>query len=978
MHYLQRLFTVILLTLSLVSLCSTVNAQERLYSEYEYDEVGNIIKRTQDLSGDAPSISSIEPSVVRQNQRLNLTLVGAGLRGATLNNPDGFFTFSNIQSSNEQITLSLTVDKDAEEGPSQISVSTGLGTDFVSLQILTELPDLRVSPTPLVLETGTTSVLNISLSKIDVLDHNVSVSIADINIASVDVSSFNFVQGDIVADMAMSLTAVANGRTKLNFESSTLGSYAYDLTVTDDVFELTPGEQYNSYGSVIGVNRLFTPPPPALVAVGPFIAELRISKIAAVTSNDTNNFVVANQVGMLKGSFLNTISPNAIGSGAIGQTITLAGQGLQAVDDVSILPADGVTISGVNVAASGEQVTLELDVAENTPLLLRQIVIAATGDKVPAANQMADRIYIGGLTPTSNSVSPIYFNRGDIRKVTVRGQHLQSVRSVGFDDESDLVFSKPVVNSDGTELSFGLQIVGFARLGPRMLILNSLLGSSTTLNVNANLIYIEDRPPEDITPVVSPLLGVERQVAPVAINRDEVAYAELLGVSRGNLLSKLMPSSRSQGSNFTLTIEGVGLNSVVAAEFAPAEGITVGEYTAAADGLTATLVLDIAPDATPNTRQLKLSDGAKFINAQQGADRFEVTLPKPQIESVQPIQIAQGTTSTLIVRGELLNDALTISLLPSEGIQLSGVTSNVDGTEVQAFINVDATAATGARIVQVTTPGGQTEVDAMLSNTLVVVEEISRTVTPILSPSLGITKEVTPVIETEDLSVLSAGLGIVKEVAPTPVNVSQFAYAKLVGISRGPVATMVSPSSLAINSTAQTIEISGVNLDDVTTVQTIPADGVTLNGPAIISADGRKITLTANVANDAEQTSRRVELITATGIIPFVNQRDALLRITGLVPEVSSIEPIQEVRGASFIMTIRGINFVDVQSVQASPANGITIGTPTAAADGRSISVQVSIASNAATEQKIITVTTSAGTTTTAAIPANTFTIISE
>lgn len=977
MHYLQRLFTVILLTLSLVSLCFTVNAQERLYSEYEYDEVGNIIKRTQDLSGDAPSIFSIEPSVVRQNQRLDLTLVGVGLRGATLNNPDGFFTFSNIQSSNEQITLSLTVDKDAEEGPSQISVSTGLGTDFVSLQILTELPDLRVSPTPLVLETGTTSVLNISLSKIDVLEHNVSVSIADINIASVDVSSFKFVQGDIVADTAMSLTAVANGRTKLNFESSTLGIYSYDLTVTDDVFELTPGEQYNSYSSVVGVNRLFTPPPPGLVAVGPILAELRINKIAAVPSNDANNFTVANQVGLLKGSFLNTISPNAIGSGATGQTITLTGQGLQSVDDVSILPADGVTISGVNVAASGEQVTLELDVAENTQLSLRQIVITAAGDKVPAANQMADRIYIGGHTPTINSVSPIYFNRGDIRNVTVRGQHLQSVRSVGFDDESDLVFSTPVVNSNGTELSFGLQIVGFARLGPRMLNLNSLLGSATALHVNANLIYVEDRPPLDITPVVSPLLGVERQ-APVVNNRDEVAYAELLGVSRGNLIAKLMPSSRSQGSNFTMSIEGVGLNAVVAAEFAPAEGITVGEYTAAADGLTATLALDIAPDATPNTRQLKLSDGAKFINARQGADRFEVTLPKPQIESVQPIQIAQGTTTTLIVRGELLNDASTISLLPSDGIQISGVTSNVEGTEVQVSINVDAGATTGARIVQVTTPGGQTEAEAMVSNTLVVVEEISGTVTPILSSSLGITKEVTPVVETEDLYVLSAGLGIIKEVTPTPVNINQFAYAKLVGISRGAVATMILPSSLAINSTAQTIEISGVNLDDVTNVRTIPADGVTLNGPAIIAADGSKITLTANVANDAEQTSRRVELITATGIIPFVNQRDALLRITGLVPEVSSIEPIQEVRGASFIMTIRGINFVDLQSVQASPANGITIGTPTAAADGRSISAQVSIASNAATEQKVITVTTSAGTTTNAAIPANTFTVISE
>jgi len=168
-------------------------------------------------------------------------------------------------------------------------------------------------------------------------------------------------------------------------------------------------------------------------------------------------------------------------------------------------------------------------------------------------------------------------------------------------------------------------------------------------------------------------------------------------------------------------------------------------------------------------------------------------------------------------------------------------------------------------------------------------------------------------------------------------------------------------------------------LDDVVTVRTVPADGVTLNGPAIISADGSTVTFTADVAQNAPQVSRRLELVTSDDvIIPFTLPQANLLQVSGLAPQIDSIEPIQEARGATFVMTIRGINFVGVESVQAVPASGIQFGAPLVAADGRSLTVQVVIDSNAVTQDKVIQVITTAGSTISISMPENTFTVISE
>lgn len=968
--------SVVLVTFAILSQSSF--ADERVFTEYEYDQIGNTKSVNQDLSGLAPSINTISPAIVRQNQVVQVLISGAGLRGAQLSNVDGYFSFSNIQSSNSEITATLTVSLDAAEGPSQISVATGLGTAFASFDILAELPDLRISPIPVVIKTGSTLSLETSLSKGDVVDHDVSVSISDSGIASSNVADLSFLKGSIQSSQSIQLAGVTSGRTRLNFESTTLGNYSYDLTVTDTDYPLVPGEQEVIYSSQLGVNKLFTPPPPALVEIGPIISAISITKLFDNSTAPPSAFAVTNQIGLLKGNLFEDVTPNAIGAGVSNQTVTISGSGLQSVDGVRLHPETGATIHDLVVNPDGQTLTFQVDVAADVALSKRQLVLTSSGLRIPPKTHLTDRIYVGGQLPVINSTSPIYFNRGDIKTVIVLGQNFDSVRAIRFDNEENLIFSKPVVNATGNGLTFDLQIIGFARLGPRVLTLESLLGDGLPVNVDAAVIHIQDRPPEVITPVVSAAVGVTKQADTPVPPSMETIYSQFVGVHRGGILKGLTPKSRSQGSSASLTLEGAGLDAVAAVEFSPADGITVGDYIPSIDGTTATLEIDIAADANPSIRQVKLSNGVGLLKTELGADRFEVTLPKPQITSIYPLQIERAATGLqLVIRGELLNGASAIRFNPADDILVSNVVASADGREATATINVAAVAVTGPRVATVMTAGGLTESSPMVTNTITIVEEITGTVTPVISTAVGIVKEVSPVIETEDQSVLSRGVGILKEVITPPAQQDNFAVSQQVGVTRGPVAKTITPASIAINSTGQTIVVSGRNLDDVTTVRTVPAEGVTLNGPAVISDDGSSITFTADVADDAPQTVRRLQLETATDLIPFETLDNALIRVTGLEPEISSIEPIQEVRGASFTMTIRGINFVDVQSVKATPATEITFAAPSVAADGRSLTVQVFISATAATEQKVISVVSSAGQTTSAAIPANTFTVIS-
>jgi len=372
---LERIAQIMFFLVVFIASVSQGHAQERVFSEYQYDEVGNIISRSQDVSGAAPSIAEVSPSIVRRNQTLRITLTGLGLRGASLGEQNSFFSFSDITSTNEELSFTLSVDEDADEGPAQTSVSTGLGTVFFSLNVLPELPDLRIAPTPITFTPGTTRALNISLSAVDVLDHTVSVSIADTSIATISISQIDFVQGSITADQTLSMSALSLGNTAITFESETLGSYIYSVTITDDEFVFTPGSNVSFNSPAVGLNKLFTLPPPDLVEQGPFIAELRINKLLTEADVSEQNNAISNPVGVLKGNYHLRPEPKAVGAGANLQQVTIQGRGLIGVESVEITPNENVIVSDLLADSNGDSISFNVSVDVGTPLTIRRVIL---------------------------------------------------------------------------------------------------------------------------------------------------------------------------------------------------------------------------------------------------------------------------------------------------------------------------------------------------------------------------------------------------------------------------------------------------------------------------------------------------------------------------------------------------------------------------------------------------------------------------
>ena len=93
-------------------------------------------------------------------------------------------------------------------------------------------------------------------------------------------------------------------------------------------------------------------------------------------------------------------------------------------------------------------------------------------------------------------------------------------------------------------------------------------------------------------------------------------------------------------------------------------------------------------------------------------------------------------------------------------------------------------------------------------------------------------------------------------------------------------------------------------------------------------------------------------------------------------PQVMLLSPSTGSPGTVFSLTVLGSNLFDASAVVAEPGDGITFtSSPVAASDGTSVTVGVSIAANAASGPRVISVVSPAGTSTGTAVAGNTFII---
>lgn len=427
-----------------------------------------------------------------------------------------------------------------------------------------------------------------------------------------------------------------------------------------------------------------------------------------------------------------------------------------------------------------------------------------------------------------------------------------------------------------------------------------------------------------------------------------------VGVVVGGYVYSINPKTLVVGSGPTdVVIYGKGLQGVTNIAAQPADGLTVGAPTPAADGNSVTVPVTVAANAPMTLRQLVLQAGTQTIPpSQPESDRLLIAPPAPEIDSIDPLFVLPGTPSqTLLVRGRYFRNVQSVSVTPSAGIVVGAQPAvNADGTELSLKLAISPIAATGTRTVVITTASGSSTAIVLPSNTFTVVDEVKETYTPIAAPVVGVVKE---------------------QAAPPPASQTIGLGAPQVGVAVGSVVTGIAPAVESIGNTF-TLTIQGVDLQNVTAVNFVPNTGISL-GALTVAADGRSVAVPVTIANDAPLTLRTVQVLAGTALLPPAPAAATQFRVTTPTPEVNSVSPNFVQLGApAGVHTIRGRNFHNAQQVKIVPPDGVTVSPPTVNTGATEITVTLSAAASAVKGKRAVVVVTPVGETTSALTPANT------
>lgn len=354
------------------------------------------------------------------------------------------------------------------------------------------------------------------------------------------------------------------------------------------------------------------------------------------------------------------------------------------------------------------------------------------------------------------------------------------------------------------------------------------------------------------------------------------------------------------------------------------------------------------------------------LTSSEGSTNFAITvnpaLPKLAINPI-PIAIPPNNTPyKFIVRlgnQDNIDHIITLSTADTSIAQLKSTTVNIAAGSTEATAEI--TGKTGG-------------------------------VTSLSASSTGLQNIAIPVYVTADFAGINIArafnLGVTLEsiVVPPSNPTSLSLQSPPVGVARGSVITGIAPNTLAIGSDPTSVIVSGMGLENVSGIEIVPSTGLTL-GSITTATNGNSVSIPITVAQDAPPTLRRLVLNGANQPYFSAGAGQDRLSITLPVPIITSVDPLFGVRDTSsnnvFTGTIpfivRGKNLDNIQSIQFNPADGITVGaSPVISATGDAASTSIQIAADATIGDRLVTVTTSGGTSSATLDVSNTFRVVNE
>lgn len=431
--------------------------------------------------------------------------------------------------------------------------------------------------------------------------------------------------------------------------------------------------------------------------------------------------------------------------------------------------------------------------------------------------------------------------------------------------------------------------------------------------------------------------------------------APLVGIAVGPVLTGINPTGMSVGQTQNLVVSGRGIPAGATLSVLPAAGLTLGVPTVTGDGSQIFATLDVAASATTGGRSVVVKDAAGKVLpfVPPASSQLVLTSGQPEISSIEPMYAKAGTLLQLKVRGRHLQNG-RLALLPAIDVAIDPQpVINATGTELTATVQLYPLAALGSRVVQITTPSGQSSAEINAANQFNIVSQINGTVGPVFAPVVG--------VMVGDGSTTTPGQSIGPVAAPS------------LGVVVGGAAYSVTPK-VAVVGTSLNLTVTGVGLQAVQSVSLLTPDGITSSAFSV-NPEGTVLTLPITVDAAAAKISRKLVLQTATGRMPFVRDAENSFLVAAPAPEIIATAPQVIKAGTIATLNLRGKNFRDVLGVRFEPAEGLAVtanATITASADGTLLTVPVTATAAATTGPRTVIVVAAGGESSSVAVAANT------
>jgi YD repeat-containing protein len=518
--------------------------------------------------------------------------------------------------------------------------------------------------------------------------------------------------------------------------------------------------------------------------------------------------------------------------------------------------------------------------------------------------------------PTVTDITPTSLRRGETKAVTITGT---GFTGAAVSTPAGAGISIKNLQGTATQFSFDVTASETATTGAQAITIASSAGSATTHLTVAPLlpkVYV------DPTPLAIPPDSALRQFTIRLSHVDTIDH--VIALSASNTKIEVSPASLTIPAgqqNVSANIKGVSAGQVTLTLSSATLGTTSVPVfvTAEFKGITTSLApyLGVVLESPP---QQKTQQITPVTNPLVGV------ILGSAIRHTSPNRVNIGTEARLTIHGNGLSEVQSAAIEPSTGVTLGTPVAAADGFTVEVPITVASEAPVTQRRLILKNASGAVypaahptadrieivrsapQIDSIeplfgTANTTIKMtirgRDLHAAESILFNPSTGIMTDAMPVVSA-DGTVLTAKVHLGWNAASGQYTVA--------------VAT---PGGLSSTAAASTNTFTIVNeIKQAITPILAPAVGVTVETPS--TPKSSSYGLTSPVVNVIRGT-------TATALTPSV----------GIVGEETTL-------------TIEGNELSGVTSIEFIPNAGLTVGTLTAATDGKSVTVPVTIAADAA------------------------------